>query len=74
MSSRSSCAVLAVSVNALGKATYSGYLSIETDGTTLTVSGTKDAPLYGETGSGNYYVATFQDFFTSEIGPSIVAF
>ncbi|WP_141594377.1 hypothetical protein [Myxococcus sp. AB056] len=63
-----------LTVNALGKAIYSGSLSIETDGTTLTVTGTKDAPLYGETGSGNSYVATFQDFFTSETEPSIVAF
>ncbi|NNB98065.1 hypothetical protein HJC10_29340 [Corallococcus exiguus] len=60
--------------NALGKFIYAGDLSIEPDGMTLTVSGTKNAPIVGETGSGDNYVATFPDFFTSETAPSIVAF
>ncbi|MBJ6764507.1 hypothetical protein JGU66_27365 [Myxococcaceae bacterium JPH2] len=63
-----------LTTNSLGTFIYSGNLAIAPDGTTLTVSGTKNAPLYGETGSGNNYVATFPDFFTSETAPSIVAF
>ncbi|MBU8893980.1 hypothetical protein DRW03_13400 [Corallococcus sp. H22C18031201] len=60
--------------NALSTYIYSGDLAIAPDGTTLTVSGTKNAPLVGETGSGSNYVATFPDFFTTETAPSIVAF
>lgn len=60
--------------SAVGRFIYAGDLSIEPDGMTLTVSGTKNAPIVGETGSGDNYVATFPDFFTSETTPSIVAF
>ncbi|TSC31171.1 hypothetical protein [Corallococcus sp. Z5C101001] len=52
----------------------SGNLAIASDGTTLTVSGTKNWPIIGETGSGDNYVATYPDFFTSTTAPSIVAF
>ncbi|AKI99576.1 galactose oxidase-like protein [Archangium gephyra] len=52
---------------------YSGELSILTDGTTLKVRGEKAGILGGETGSGNYYVATFPNFFTSTTAPAITA-
>ncbi len=53
---------------------FSGYLTIEPDGTTLTVSGTKSGKVFGETGSGSNYIATFPDFFTSTTAPTIVAY
>lgn len=52
---------------------YNGELSILTDGTTLKVRGEKAGVLGGETGSGNYYVATFPNFFTSTTAPTITA-
>ncbi|RYZ33594.1 MAG: hypothetical protein EOO71_41565, partial [Myxococcaceae bacterium] len=52
----------------------SGDLAIAADGTTLTVSGTKSGTLSGQTGSGNNYVATYPNFFTSTTSPSIAAF
>jgi hypothetical protein len=58
----------------VGRFIHEGDLSIEPDGTTLTVSGTKNAPIVGETGSGDHYVATFPDFFTSDTAPAIVAY
>ncbi|TSC31170.1 hypothetical protein [Corallococcus sp. Z5C101001] len=53
---------------------YSGSLSIASDGTTLSVSGTKNGTIYGQTGTGNTYVATYPDFFTSTTAPSIMTF
>jgi N-acetylneuraminic acid mutarotase len=52
---------------------YNGELSILTDGTTLKVRGEKAGILGSETGSGNYYVATFPNFFTSTTAPTITA-
>lgn len=52
----------------------SGTPRIEADGTTLTVSGTKSGVLLGEVGSGSHYVATYPDFFTSTLAPTIVAY
>jgi hypothetical protein len=53
---------------------YSGSLSIAADGTTLTVYGTKNGTLSGQTGTGNTYLASYPDFFTSTTAPSIVTF
>ncbi|AFE05851.1 hypothetical protein COCOR_04465 [Corallococcus coralloides DSM 2259] len=53
---------------------YSGSLSIASNGTTLTVSGTKSGTISGQTGSGNNYVASYPDFFTSTTAPSIFTF
>ncbi|MGZ3457115.1 MAG: hypothetical protein ACXU86_01280 [Archangium sp.] len=53
---------------------YSGDLTIQTDGTTLEVRGTKSGVIPGETGSGSNYVATYPDFFTSTTSPTIVAY
>ncbi|NOK16774.1 hypothetical protein HMI50_06995 [Corallococcus carmarthensis] len=53
---------------------YSGSLSIASNGTTLTVSGTKNGTISGQTGSGNNYVASYPDFFTSTTSPSIMTF
>lgn len=49
-------------------------LSIEADGTTLTGHGTKSGAIFGETGSGDNFVVTFPDFFTSDSLPSLVAY
>ncbi|NMO16925.1 hypothetical protein HPC49_38865 [Pyxidicoccus fallax] len=50
-------------------------LSIASDGTTLTVTGSKTGPLPGETGTGSSrYVATFPDFFTSTTPPTYSSF
>lgn len=49
-------------------------LTIEADGTTLTGHGTKSGAIYGETGSGNNFVVTFPDFFTSDTLPTLVAY
>ncbi|RYZ43776.1 MAG: hypothetical protein EOO71_02125 [Myxococcaceae bacterium] len=49
-------------------------LAIAVDGTTLTAGGTKTGPLAGETGSGNNYVATFADFFTTTNAPTFAAY
>ncbi|GMU05385.1 hypothetical protein [Corallococcus caeni] len=53
---------------------YSGSLSIASDGTTLTVYGTKSGTIYGQTGTGNTYLASYPDFFTSTTAPSIMTF
>ena len=59
----------------LGKGSiYSGNLSIGSDGTTLTVSGTKNGTISGQTGTGNNYVATYLDFFTSETPRTVMTF
>lgn len=50
-----------------------GELSILSDGTTLKVQGEKGGVLPGESGSGQYYTATFPDFFTSTTAPTLVA-
>ena len=63
---------LAAHVNT--RPTYvNGELSILTDGTTLKVQGQKGGVLPGESGSGQYYTATFPNFFTSTTAPTIVA-
>jgi hypothetical protein len=49
-------------------------LSIDSDGTTLTATGSKTGPLPGETGSGSYYVAHYADFFTSTTEPTYFAY
>ncbi|GHG94891.1 hypothetical protein [Comamonas sp. JC664] len=47
----------------------------QTDGgATLVVYGTKGGRLYGETGSGSNYVATYYDFFTSTTPPVFYAY
>lgn len=51
---------------------YSGELAIATDGTTLTVTGTKSGTISGATGTGSNYTATYPDFFTSTTAPTIV--
>lgn len=53
---------------------YSGELAILSDGTTLTVTGTKSAAISGETGSGSNYVATYVDFFTSTTPRTVYAY
>ncbi|MGE6759860.1 hypothetical protein ACQKGO_17730 [Corallococcus interemptor] len=53
---------------------YSGNLSIASDGTTLTVYGTKNGTISGQTGTGNTYLASYPDFFTSTTAPSIMTF
>ncbi|HZH74545.1 MAG TPA: hypothetical protein VEY88_00845 [Archangium sp.] len=53
---------------------YSGELTILSDGTTLEVRGTKSGTIPGQTGSGNNYVATYPNFFTSTTSPTIVAY
>jgi hypothetical protein len=53
---------------------FSGNLSIEPDGTTLKVEGTKSGKVFNETGSGSNYTATYPDFFTSTTAPTIVAY
>ncbi|QSQ26464.1 hypothetical protein JY651_16690 [Pyxidicoccus parkwayensis] len=53
---------------------YTGDLNILTDGTTVTVTGTKSAAISGETGSGSNYVATYADFFTSTTPRTVVAY
>ncbi|MCP3166520.1 hypothetical protein [Myxococcus qinghaiensis] len=53
---------------------FLSYLSIQTDGTTLTVGGSKSGRIGGETGTGGNYVATFPDFFTSTTAPTVVAY
>ncbi|WP_223632572.1 hypothetical protein [Corallococcus sp. EGB] len=59
----------------LGKGSiYSGNLSIGSDGTTLTVSGTKNGTISGQTGTGNNYVATYLDFFTSETPRTVMTY
>jgi hypothetical protein len=52
---------------------YSGEVSLLSDGTTLKVQGKKAGYFPGETGSGEYYVATYPNFFTSTTAPTIVA-
>jgi hypothetical protein len=52
---------------------YSGELSLLSDGTTLKIQGQKAGILPGETGSGEYYVATYPNFFTSTTAPTITA-
>ncbi|QSQ22715.1 hypothetical protein JY651_47745 [Pyxidicoccus parkwayensis] len=49
-------------------------VAISSDGTTVTVGGTKTGPLQGETGSGTRYVATFPNFFTSTTPPTYTAY
>lgn len=49
-------------------------VAISSDGTTVTVGGTKTGPLLGETGSGSRYVATFPNFFTSTTPPTYFAY
>ncbi|WP_426755075.1 hypothetical protein [Myxococcus sp. Y35] len=44
---------------------YSCNLDETDGGATLVVYGTKNGRIYGETGSGSNYVATYYDFFTS---------
>ncbi len=48
-------------------------VSIDPNGTTVTVRGTKTGPLLGETGSGSYFKAIFPDFFTSTTAPTYIA-
>lgn len=49
-------------------------VAIAADGTTVTVSGSKTGVIYGESGSGSRYTATFVDFFTSTTPPTVAAF
>ncbi|WP_163994945.1 hypothetical protein [Pyxidicoccus caerfyrddinensis] len=49
-------------------------VAISSNGTTVTVGGTKTGPLQGETGSGSNYVATYLDFFTSTTAPTYFAY
>ncbi|NBD08434.1 MULTISPECIES: hypothetical protein [Corallococcus] len=49
-------------------------VAIAADGTTVTVSGSKTGVIYGESGSGSHYTATFVDFFTSTTPPTVAAF
>jgi len=59
----------------LGKGNiYSCNLDQTDGGATLVVYGTKNGPIYGETGSGNNYVLTYYDFFTSETPPAVYAY
>ncbi|MFB1480804.1 hypothetical protein [Corallococcus sp. RDP092CA] len=58
----------------LGSSIYSGVLGIAPDGTTLIVTGTKNVPISGETGSGDHYVAVFPNFFTSTLNRTVVAY
>lgn len=53
---------------------YLSYLAIGADGTTLTAGGTKTGRIFGETGSGSNFVATFPDFFTSTTPGTVVAY
>ncbi|RKH11001.1 hypothetical protein D7V97_12350 [Corallococcus sp. CA053C] len=50
----------------------SGGVSIQADGTTLKVSGSKSGTLQGM--GGTYYTATFLDFFTSTTAPTYQTF
>lgn len=52
---------------------YSGEVSLPGDGTTLKVQGRKAGYFPGETGSGEYYVALYPDFFTSTTAPTLTA-
>ncbi|WP_238539856.1 hypothetical protein [Corallococcus macrosporus] len=49
-------------------------VAIAADGTTVTVSGSKTGVIWGESGSGSHYTATFPDFFTSTTPPTVMAF
>lgn len=49
-------------------------VAIASDGTTVTVSGSKTGVILGESGSGSHYTATFPDFFTSTTPPTVAAF
>ena len=53
---------------------YSGEPALLSDGTTLEVRGSKHGTIPGETGGGSEYLATFPDFFTSTLPPSVVAY
>jgi len=54
---------------------YSGelFLRTNTTGTALIVQGTKAGVIAGETGSGQYYTATYPNFFTSTTPPTVTA-
>ena len=49
-------------------------VAIAADGTTVTVSGTKTGVIWGESGSGSRYTATFPHFFTTTTAPTVTAF
>ncbi|AKQ66353.1 putative lipoprotein [Myxococcus hansupus] len=49
-------------------------VAIAADGTTVTVSGTKTGVIWGESGSGSRYTASFPNFFTSTTAPTVAAF
>ncbi|MFP2957336.1 hypothetical protein ACLEPN_05760 [Myxococcus sp. 1LA] len=49
-------------------------VAIAADGTTVTVSGSKTGVIWGESGSGSHYTASFPDFFTSTTPPTVMAF
>lgn len=49
-------------------------VAIELDGTTLTSYGDKSGVIWGETGSGNEFVVSCPDFFTSTTPATIIAF
>ncbi|NVI99500.1 hypothetical protein HV824_15420 [Myxococcus sp. AM009] len=53
---------------------YSCNLDQTDGGATLVVYGTKGGRIYGETGSGNNYVATYYDFFTTTTAPVFYAY
>ncbi|MBU8899825.1 hypothetical protein DRW03_15990 [Corallococcus sp. H22C18031201] len=64
--------------NSLGVYLGAGNISSENvaiaaDGTTVTVSGSKTGVILGESGSGNHYIASFPDFFTSTTPPTVAA-
>ncbi|PTL79540.1 kelch repeat-containing protein [Vitiosangium sp. GDMCC 1.1324] len=52
---------------------YSGEVSLLGNGLPLKVQGRKQGYFPGETGSGEYYVATYSNFFTSTTAPTITA-
>ncbi len=49
-------------------------VAIAGDGTTVTVSGTKTGVIWGESGSGSRYTASYPHFFTSTTSPTVMAF
>ncbi|QDE71403.1 hypothetical protein BHS09_32925 [Myxococcus xanthus] len=53
---------------------YSCNLDQTDGGATLVVFGTKNGRIYGETGSGSNYVATYYDFFTTTTAPVFYAY